>query len=107
MSPKLRIKQRREQLDISQEQLAQQIGTSQKQISKYETGKNSPTADVLDALADALNTTVDYLLGRTDTPERPLRSEMDLDEIEKEVIRILRSKKPADRKRVMEIMKLA
>lgn len=107
MSPKLRIRDRRSELGLSQEELALQIGSSQKQVSKYETGKNNPTSDVLDALADVLNTTSDYLLGRTDNPERPLRNEQDLDEIEREAIEILRSKKPADRKRVVEIMRLA
>lgn len=107
MSPKLRIRERRIQLNISQEDLALQIGSSQRQVSKYETGKNNPTSDVLDALANALSTTTDYLLGRTDNPERPLRNEFDLDEVEREAIEILRSKKPADRKRVVEIMKLA
>lgn len=73
MSPMRRIQERRKALSLSQEDLAEVIGTNQKQISKYETGKNDPTGDVLIALADALDTTVDYLLGRTNTPDRPLR----------------------------------
>jgi transcriptional regulator with XRE-family HTH domain len=107
MSPKLRIRERRNELDMSQEELAVLINSSQKQVSKYETGINDPTADVLNLLADALDTTVDYILGRTDYPERPLRGEFDLDEIEREAIKILRSKKRAERERIVEIMKLA
>lgn len=94
-------------MEMSQEELAHLIGSSQKQISKYETGTNSPTADVLNALADALDTTADYLLGRADNPEKPLRGSSDLSEIEREAVKILRSKRPEDRKRVVEIMRLA
>jgi transcriptional regulator with XRE-family HTH domain len=85
-----RIFQRRKQLGMSQEELAGRIGTSQRQISKYETGKNDPTAEVLNSLADALDTTTDWLLGRTDIPERSLRGVGDLSEDEAEIIRILR-----------------
>lgn len=102
-----RIRERRKQLHMSQEDLAALVGTNQKQISLYETGKNDPTGDVLIALADALDTTVDYLLGRTNTPDRPLRGAFDLDDIEREAIQVLRSKPREERKRIVEIMRLA
>lgn len=75
---------------MSQEQLAHQVGTSQRQISKYENGKNEPTAHVLDSLADALDTTADYILGRTDIIERPMRDYSDLDMDERAVVKALR-----------------
>lgn len=107
MSPMRRIQERRKQLGLSQEELAEIIGSNQKQISKYETGKNDPTGDVLIALAEALDTTVDYLLGRTGIPDRPLRGAFDLDEVEREAIQVLRSKRPEERRRIVEIMRLA
>jgi transcriptional regulator with XRE-family HTH domain len=75
---------------MSQEQLAHEVGTSQRQISKYENEKNDPTAHVLNSLADALDTTADYLLGRTDIRERPLRNTSDLSPNERALIRALR-----------------
>lgn len=109
MSPNtigLRIRERRKALGMSQEELADLIGSSQRQVSKYEIGQNDPTGDVLTKLADTLDTSVDYLLGRTHNPERPLRGEFDLDEIEREAIKVLRSKPRDQRKRIVEIMRM-
>lgn len=61
-----RIKQRRAMLRISQDDLCLAVGTSQKQISRYESGTNDPTGDVLIRLAQALHTSTDWLLGLTD-----------------------------------------
>lgn len=101
-----RIAERRHKLGLSQEELASQIGTSQRQISKYETGKNDPTGDVLAALARALDTTTDWLLGLTDNPERLLRGEDDLSEDERELIEIYRKKTPGQRRKALEVTKV-
>lgn len=61
-----RIVERREYLNLTQEALGELIGKNQKQIWRYETGTNQPTADVLLDLAHALQTTTDYLLGESD-----------------------------------------
>lgn len=61
-----RIRDLREDYDMTQKQVAQLPGMSQTGYSKYETGeKDIPTA-VLIKLADLYKTTTDYLLGRTD-----------------------------------------
>ena len=65
----LRIRDLREDRDMSQVEIAQVLGMSQTGYSKYETGENSVPAAVLDQLADCYGTSVDYLLGRTDQPE--------------------------------------
>jgi len=61
-----RLKARRLAMQLTQEDIATYIGTSQKQVSRYELGLNDPTGDVLLKLSDILNTSVDYLLGKTD-----------------------------------------
>lgn len=95
-----RIALRRKLLNLTQEELAVKIGTSQRQVSFYETGKNEPTANVLDALADALDTTTDWLLGRTQIVERPMRGQGDLTEEEAEIISIIR-RKDSERRRII------
>lgn len=100
-----RISQRRKSLDLSQEDLASKIGTSQRQVSFYETGKNEPTANVLNALADALDTTTDWLLGRTEIVERPMRGQGDLTEDEIEVIGILRRKDSTKRRIIYNVIR--
>jgi transcriptional regulator with XRE-family HTH domain len=102
-----RISQLRKELKMTQEELAFKIGTSQRQVSFYETGKNEPTANVLNALADALNTTADYLLGRTEIVERPLRGSGDFDDVEREMVRLLRTQSVEKRKMIVKIIEAA
>ncbi|MCE7947231.1 MAG: XRE family transcriptional regulator [Chloroflexi bacterium CFX4] len=66
-----RIRDRRIQLGLSQEDLAEMIKADQKRISKYENAQSGVTSDTLTALARALKTSADYLLGLTDDPEPP------------------------------------
>lgn len=60
-----RLKQLREQRGWSQTELAQKIGVSKQTIHEYELGRKSPSRENLSALADVFNTSVDYLMGRT------------------------------------------
>lgn len=62
-----RIRDLREDRDLTQTQIAKMLGMSQTGYSKYETGENDIPTQVLIKLADFYQTTVDYLLGRTDT----------------------------------------
>ena len=61
-----RIRNLREDRDLTQTQIAQMLGMSQTGYSKYETGENDIPTAVLIKLADFYGTTTDYLLGRTD-----------------------------------------
>ncbi len=60
-----RIKDLREDSDISQKQLADVLGISQRAYSHYENGTRKIPLDILLALADYYNCSTDYLLGRT------------------------------------------
>lgn len=61
-----RIRDLREDQDLSQKQVAQMLGMSQTGYSKYETGENDIPTAVLIKLADFYKTSIDYLLGRID-----------------------------------------
>ena len=52
----------REKNNISQMQLANELGISQQAINKWETGESLPRADKLLQLAEILGCTVDELL---------------------------------------------
>ena len=64
-----RIKQRREELGISAEELARRIGKAKTTIYRYELGyiEKMPT-DVLKAISEVLRTTPAYLMGWSDDP---------------------------------------
>ncbi|MCK6164624.1 MULTISPECIES: helix-turn-helix domain-containing protein [Bacillus] len=63
-----RIKKRRIQLGLTQTQLAEKVNTKKTTISNYETGYSTPSTEMLSDLAGVLQTTADYLLGRTNNP---------------------------------------
>ena len=63
-----RIREMREDRDLTQTQIAEMLNMSQTGYSKYETGENDIPTRVLIALADFYGTSVDYLLGRIDNP---------------------------------------
>ena len=61
-----RIRNLREDRDLTQKQIAEVLGMSQTGYSKYETGENDIPTAILIKLADFYGTTTDYLLGRVD-----------------------------------------
>jgi len=61
-----RLRDLREDRDLTQKQVAQILGMSQTGYSKYETGENDIPTQVLIRLADLYQTSIDYLLERTD-----------------------------------------
>jgi len=61
-----RLKELREDNDLLQKDIAKSIGITQRNYSYFETGKTMLTEEVLEKLADFYNTSVDYLLYRTD-----------------------------------------
>lgn len=80
-----RIRKYREELGISQKQLAEQIGVSNSRVSNWEQGINRPDADILAKLCTALNVSPSSLLGvKLSTDE--------LTEQERSVINAYRSK---------------
>ena len=65
-----RIRDLREDKDMTQTQIAKILGMSQTGYSKYETGENDIPTAILIKLARFYDTSVDYLLGETNNPKR-------------------------------------
>ena len=65
-----RIRDLREDRDLNQTTVAKMLGMSQTGYSKYETGENDIPTSTLIKLAQFYDTSVDYLLGLTDNPEK-------------------------------------
>ena len=66
MDMKLRIRDLREDRDLAQKTVAADLLCDQSLYSKYERGERPLPLELADRLADCFNTSVDYLLGRTD-----------------------------------------
>jgi hypothetical protein len=65
-----RLRQLRTEKGLTQKQLAVETGTSERGIQNYEMGIRNPAFDVLIALADYFDVSLDYLCGRSDDPAR-------------------------------------
>lgn len=65
-----RIRDMREDHDLTQVQVARMLHMSQPGYSKYESGDNDIPTAVLIQLAKIYNTSIDYLLGQTNNPNR-------------------------------------
>lgn len=66
------LKAIREDNDIKQKEIAKVLNVSQNTYSQYENGVISLTAEVLIKLSDFYNVSIDYLLDRTNNPERQM-----------------------------------
>ena len=72
------LRKLRQERNLTQQRLAQLLGTTQQSVHKYETGKAQADQQMLMAMADFFHTSVDYLIGYTDNPA-PNRTTTDSD----------------------------
>ena len=67
-----RLKFLRESVKLSQAKIATLIGTKQTSINRYETNQYSPPLKVLLWYSDYFDVSLDYIFGRTDSPQGKL-----------------------------------
>ena len=67
------IARKRREQNLTQEQLAQQLGVSNKTISKWENGKCMPDYSIIEPLCDALHVTLPELMDGEDAAEDGVR----------------------------------
>ena len=63
-----RIRDLREDADLTQKHVGEAINVPQRTYAYYESGQRMVPPQVLCALADFYNVSVDYILGRVDEP---------------------------------------
>ncbi len=63
-----RIKELREKYTLTQEELANELHISKHVYILYETGKREIPIAILSRLARKFNTSIDYIVGDTDSP---------------------------------------
>lgn len=65
-----RLKRLRQEANLSQAEFARLIGTSKSSINMYERGEREPGLESMETIADYFNVDLDYLMGRSDIPNR-------------------------------------
>lgn len=62
----MRLREARKRLGYTMKELGQKVGITEGAVSNYETGKRQPDLAMLIKLADTLEVSTDYLLGRAE-----------------------------------------
>ena len=83
----LRIKQLRENKGLNMKEAAKVLGMPYTTYVNYEKGLREPTSEVLIDIADYFETTVDYLVGRTDIQGRICHKSSSLSLEDEELLR--------------------
>lgn len=65
-----RLRSLRKLHNLKAEELAEIVGVKRRIIFMYEKNDSKPSYDVLIALADYFRVSLDYLVGRSDKPEK-------------------------------------
>lgn len=72
---------------MTQTKLAEAIGIKMPRLNNYMTGQAKFPTEIIKRIAEVLNTSTDYLLGLSDSPEKPIR----LSKTEKLMIKTMRT----------------
>ncbi|MEK4702013.1 helix-turn-helix transcriptional regulator [Solibacillus sp. FSL R7-0668] len=70
-----RLRSLREGKGLSQKELADKLNINRSTYARYETSSTQPDYDILNAVANFYDVSVDYLLGRINEINKPLLSE--------------------------------
>ena len=99
-----RIRERRQQLNLTQQQLAALTGIEQRTLSRIEGTEGNPTAGNLIRLAQALTCSIDWLLELSDIGPDDVPDE--LSPIEHEILTLVRSKALDRQQKILEMLRL-
>lgn len=72
-----RLKELREDKGYLQKYVADKIGVKSNTLSGYENGTRSPDPEMIVKLAELYNVTTDYLLGKSDDPNKTEEEELE------------------------------
>lgn len=76
-----KLKALRKEAKLTQVEISKKLNISQPAYVDWEKGRTQPTPDKLPLLAEILNTSIDYLLGKTDIKNSSELSETDIEQI--------------------------
>lgn len=100
-----RLRILREEKGLSQQKLAEKIGTNQQNIHRYESGLYEPDIATLKRFADFFETSIDYLVGNTEIRHKIEAVEpYDLNSDEAELIEKYRQLRSNARRSIMNMM---
>lgn len=101
-----RINNLRGKSGLTQKELSARLGMARTTYSGYENGAREPDHQTLQKFADYYDVTIDYLLGRTDDPNKKIKNEeTQLKPQDKKILDELHKLSPEDQEYVYELIK--
>lgn len=101
-----RIRNRREELGMSQQELADKLGyKSRSAINKIEQGLRDINQSKVAAFANALHTTPAYLMGWVDEKEKPAINDDGLTEEQREIIELFDRADPEVQRAALDFLR--
>lgn len=76
-----RLKELRKDKNMTQVQLAEELGVSKGTIAMWEIGKREPNFETLNRLSDIFDKRIDYILGYSNDTSSPRLTEEDIDQL--------------------------
>ena len=96
-----RLKELRKTRGVNQTELSAYLNYGYTAIANYESGRNEPAFDTICKIADYFDVTVDYLIGREDSP---IKSNM-ISKDESELVMNFRNMDNGDQRILLEMAK--
>ena len=76
-----RLKELRKDKNMTQVQLAEELGVSKETVAMWEIGKREPNFETLNRLSDIFDKRIDYILGYSNDASSPQFTEEDIDQL--------------------------
>lgn len=76
-----RLKEMRKDKNVTQVQLAADLGVSKGTVAMWETGKREPNFDTVCVLSDYFDRRIDYILGNTEDKSSPKMTEDEIEQL--------------------------
>ena len=96
----MKCSQLRKEKKLTQEQLAERLNVTSQAVSKWENDLSYPDVELLVDLAKLFDCSVDYLLGKEDTPETRLVPEEERRDLNQMLLKIIVLSKDGDKVKV-------
>lgn len=90
---------------LKQKDLCDYLNISGNNFTDWKSGKSSSYKKYLPEIAEYLGVSVDYLIGNTDTKEKPL-PEQGLSEYTKEYVRLMQNATPERQEQALQMLRL-
>lgn len=103
------LRELRQTKKLTMKELGEKIGLTESAVSMYERNVRRPNYEKLEKIADFFNVDMEYLLGKSNIPNRHTSSQITAD-INEDIMLILRAVKKMsekDRKRMIQMLKIA